>query len=39
MHLPDDGHKSGRNMKEEHYAYNIRYFYTFRWIYTFHYHI
>jgi len=28
MHLPDDGQKSGRNMKEEHCVYNIRYLCT-----------
>jgi hypothetical protein len=36
MHLPDDGHKTGRYVKDEPYVYNIRYFYTFKWIYSSH---
>ena len=39
MHLPEDGHKSGRNMWEEYYVNNVRYVYTFVCVYWFPYRI
>ena len=39
MNLPEEVHRSCRNMQATQYVYNTRYFYTFKYICWFRYHI